>query len=289
MDLVNDNPSFAREGFPRFWRRGSRMKRMMIAFVYIILAMWPTAAVIQFWEPLGAAANGMLPGILLAPLSYWPAFLAPVIAPALTAGAIAGERERRSWDLLVLTRLTAREIVWGKLLSRLMPLFWITLPFIPLMVTLLVLSGGANPWMSVSAFSMRATPKVLQAWPLTVLPWVGGLLVAFANAVMALYVSFRSSSTRSAMIVAYGIAVGAYMFVTMIVGALSMLIFIPAMRNWVPSAHGPSAPPFPMQGMTWLIVAGQSVPFLWGVLVPLVLLPMMMRRFHKLDARTRAG
>jgi len=41
------------------------------------------------------------------------------ITPALTAGAISGERERQTIDLLFVTPLRPFSIIWGKLLCRL--------------------------------------------------------------------------------------------------------------------------------------------------------------------------
>jgi hypothetical protein len=44
-------------------------------------------------------------------------FMITVLAPTHAANVIATERQKGSWDLLLVTPLTAREIVWGKLLG----------------------------------------------------------------------------------------------------------------------------------------------------------------------------
>ena len=286
--MVFDNPIVRREGFPRFWRRASALQRHAIVTGYLVAASLPTLLVLYYWGPIGSAAGGSLAAALLGPVSYWPTFLAPVLAPALAAGAIAGERERRSWDLLVLTRLTSSEIIWGKLFSRLMPLLWITMAFIPLATALLVRSGGDLS----HAFAMRSFGSVsLRTWPFTLAGWVVGLMVAFANGVMALYISFRSSSTRAALLAAYGVAVGAYFVVTMIIGGISAaLLFSPMMRGMMsinPGSHTP--PTIPSHLMIWAMGLASLPPFLWGVMVPAVLLPILLRRFSRLDARVRGG
>lgn len=54
------------------------------------------------------------------------------LAPALTAGAITQEREQQTWNALLLTRLTAPEIVGGKFVAALLPPILALLVFAPL-------------------------------------------------------------------------------------------------------------------------------------------------------------
>jgi len=284
------NPILRREGFPRFWRRSSPVRRKVLLAIYLIVAALPMLALLKYWRAVDAEAAS----IIILPLSYWPTFLAPVIAPALAAGAIASERERRTWDVLVVSRLTSSEIIWGKLLSRLTPLLWITIPLLPVMVALLIRSGGANPWgqWATGGFAGGSNPYAgASTWPLMAVGWLSGFMVTFANAVMALYVSFRCSSTRAALLTAYGVAVGAYFVVTMVIGGISMAIILPTMMGAMssPSSAGPGAAPFPPHVMTWMMALASAPPFLWGLLVPAILLPIMVRRFPQLDSRVRAG
>jgi len=55
-----------------------------------------------------------------APLLMFEAVLLTLIVPASMYGAISGERERLTWDGLILTRLSAGRILAGKLLWRLL-------------------------------------------------------------------------------------------------------------------------------------------------------------------------
>ena len=50
-------------------------------------------------------------------LAIFELFLITFVTPASVAGAISGERQHRTWDLLVVSRLSTRQIVWGKLLA----------------------------------------------------------------------------------------------------------------------------------------------------------------------------
>ncbi len=66
------------------------------------------------------------------------------IAPAFTVGAISGERERQTYDLLRTTLLPARSLVLGKLLSALFYIFLLLLAALPLQ-SLAFLLGGVAP------------------------------------------------------------------------------------------------------------------------------------------------
>ncbi len=66
------------------------------------------------------------------------------IAPAFTAGAISGERERQTFDLLQTTLLSAHALVLGKLASALSYIFLLLIAAFPLQ-SLAFLLGGVSP------------------------------------------------------------------------------------------------------------------------------------------------
>ncbi len=66
-----------------------------------------------------------------------------VITPSLTAGSIAGERERQTYDLLVGSLLTPWQIVWGKLAAALSYALLLIVSAVPLM-SLAFLFGGVT-------------------------------------------------------------------------------------------------------------------------------------------------
>ncbi|MDF2840116.1 MAG: hypothetical protein K0Q99_888 [Clostridia bacterium] len=65
------------------------------------------------------------------------------IAPALTAGAIAGEREKQTLDLLLCTNLAPRSIVIGKLLASMSHILILIIASIP-MFSIVFLYGGIS-------------------------------------------------------------------------------------------------------------------------------------------------
>lgn len=68
-------------------------------------------------------------------------FMVLFIAPSFTAGAISGERERQTFDLLRTTLLSAEAFVLGKLISALSYIFLLILASIPLMSIAFLLGG----------------------------------------------------------------------------------------------------------------------------------------------------
>jgi ABC-type transport system involved in multi-copper enzyme maturation permease subunit len=69
-----------------------------------------------------------------------------VLTPALVAGVIADEKQRKTLHYLMASRLSSAEIVLGKLLVRMLyvtVLLGVSLP----VLSLLVLMGGVDPWL----------------------------------------------------------------------------------------------------------------------------------------------
>jgi ABC-type transport system involved in multi-copper enzyme maturation permease subunit len=68
---------------------------------------------------------------------------AVLLAPTLTSGVITLEREKQTWNALLLSRLTSWEIVWGKLLGSVVPALAMQLLFIPILI-MAALKGGVS-------------------------------------------------------------------------------------------------------------------------------------------------
>ena len=94
------------------------------------------------------AAFGWSTFSLFFAMQYLAVFL---ITPIYTAGTIAEERERRTLDLLLTTRLTNREIVMGLLASRLATLGLVFLTSLPVL-SLMEFLGGIDPKRLLAGF-----------------------------------------------------------------------------------------------------------------------------------------
>jgi len=108
------------------------------------------------------------------------------IAPAFTAGAICGEKERQTYDLLRTTLLTARSLVTGKLISALAYVVLLILAAVPLESLAFLLGGVAIEEIVLSQFILLAT--------------------TFALGAVSIYISSRLKTTLSATVVSYAFA-----------------------------------------------------------------------------------
>lgn len=93
-------------------------------------------------------------------LSLGELFLIVFVTPASLAGAISGERQHRTWDLLVVTPIPMAGIVWGKLLAGIifnLLLVAATLPFF----ALVFLFGGVTLASMVPTFVVFVMTIVL--------------------------------------------------------------------------------------------------------------------------------
>lgn len=122
-------------------------------------------------------------------------------APGLTAGAISGERERQTLDLLMVTRMTPLQVVVGKLGAALG--FTILLMFASLPVySVLFLFGG------ISLYRLLLTTVV---YVVTVL--------LFGS--IGVYFSALFKRTQAAVVASYGTAFG----LMLVAGVASILVF----------------------------------------------------------------
>jgi ABC-type transport system involved in multi-copper enzyme maturation permease subunit len=118
-----------------------------------------------------------------------------LVAPALTAGTIAEERERRTLDYLLASDLRDWEIVLGKYAARVLLTLWILLAGVPVLV-ISTLMGGVSPdqvWqvfivaastlLTVAAISLAISVRARRAREAI----VGVYVILFAWFVMPLY------------------------------------------------------------------------------------------------------
>lgn len=112
------------------------------------------------------------------------------IAPAFTAGAIAGEREQKTYEVLLITPMRARQIVSGKLGAVFLFLLLLILAALPIQ-SLAFLFGGV------------ALGEVLIAA-------VGLLVTVLAFGALGLYVSTLARTTMIAIIITYGFVIFTY-------------------------------------------------------------------------------
>ncbi len=109
------------------------------------------------------------------------------ITPAFTAGTISGERERKTYDLLRATLLSARELVTGKLLSALAYVVLLILSAVPLESMAFLLGGVALEEIVISQILL--------------------LVTAVAYGAVGICISSRMKTILSATVLSYGFAI----------------------------------------------------------------------------------
>lgn len=77
-------------------------------------------------------------------LVYLELVVISAITPAVTAGAISGEREKQTYEMLQATPLSPGSMLWGKLFSALSYVFLLLFAAIPL-ASLIFIFGGVSP------------------------------------------------------------------------------------------------------------------------------------------------
>lgn len=151
-------------------------------------------------------------------VSYWlfqAAIIAELVmvgavAAATASGAISGERERQTWEVLLTTRLPAWRIVTGKLVTAVLLVFWLVVASLPLFLPLFRF-GAVSPgtlarvlglflasglvWAALglffSALFRRTTVAVIASYA-TASAWV--ILTAAARRLRDLWFAQRSAA-----------------------------------------------------------------------------------------------
>ncbi|MDQ4076512.1 MAG: ABC transporter permease subunit, partial [Chloroflexota bacterium] len=77
-------------------------------------------------------------------LSVTEALMLAVVTPALTAGAIASERQKQTFDMLMATPLSPGQVLRGKLLASMNYLFLLMIAALPINA-IVFLFGGIGP------------------------------------------------------------------------------------------------------------------------------------------------
>jgi ABC-2 type transport system permease protein len=96
-------------------------------------------------------------------LTVWELVLILFVGPALTAAAIAGERDRQTLDLLLCTKVRPSAIVVGKLVASLMFALLLLLASVPVFSVVLLFGGVAVSQVIAVAAILAASAVVIGA------------------------------------------------------------------------------------------------------------------------------
>jgi len=222
-------------------------------------------------------------------VKWWAARVLAVILPSL---AIAPERERFTWDQVMLTNLSARDILLGKGLSRLLPSLAVVLFCLPAEVMLLTVIGGHDiPLQFRQQSGWITTVPLPVAWGIESVLQV---LAVLSYAAIALLWSLKSRKSLNAFLgsVFTIILVGV---VSMIVSWVLLLAFgffheLTAFISQAASSPGPSGSfGFNSEAVRRMTLILSVYRFVVPAAIVFVVWRVMLRRFHVLDARVRGA
>jgi len=196
------NPVLARE--LRVRMRGARAAIMLTAYLLILcVVVWLTyqakTGTADLFNPPAATQTATIGRAMFQWVVFFLTLLVFFIVPALTAGTIAGERERQTLVPLQVTLLKPRSIVLGKLGAAIAFLVLLLVASLPLLTVAFVIGGVtiaqvvaaeaavlgtglvlAAISIACSSFFNRVQTATVAAYALVVL-LVGGSFVAYAG------------------------------------------------------------------------------------------------------------
>jgi ABC-type transport system involved in multi-copper enzyme maturation permease subunit len=117
----------------------------------IIVAAWPSAREIDLSEPGQGEARKLFELFFIGQF-----MLAALTTPAFAAGSLAGEKERKSYEMLLASALRPSQIVWAKWAAALVPAVLLIVSSFPLIMLCLPL-GGVSFYEVIAAYALLLT------------------------------------------------------------------------------------------------------------------------------------
>lgn len=167
-----------------------------------------TLAIAGLLALMGRAGGTISPTIgtwLFSALAVGSVLLLAFMTPALTVGSVSGERERRTLDLLLVTRASALGLVGGKLLGALFYVLFLLVASLPAFAVV-YLFGGVPPLYLLMVVAVA-------------------VVTALAHASLGLLLSALVRRTIVATVLAYLMVIGLVFgvpFVSAVIGLASM-------------------------------------------------------------------
>ena len=120
---------------------------------------------------------------LFSALAFLELFMICAVTPAVTAGAISGEKEKQTYEMLMSTPLSPTSILWGKLISALSYVLLLLFAAVPL-ASIVFIFGGVAPMDMIKALGLL-------------------LVIAIAFGILGLFMSALFGRTGRATVAAF--------------------------------------------------------------------------------------
>ncbi len=200
--------------------RGARAFVVLTAYL-LLLSCFTTVVYYAYTAssrgPGGGPDMAYLGKAIFATVAIIEIFMVTFITPAFTAGAISGERERQTYEVLRTTLLSARKLVFGKLSSALTYVFLLILAAVPLQSLAFVLGGVVIEELAVALILLLVTAFAFAA--------IGMMFSAFARTTLV--------STVLTYIFALILTIGLPLFMLVGIGVIDALWYDYDPPTWI--------------------------------------------------------
>ncbi len=129
---------------------------LMSTFLAVVYTLYVSSVSI-----VGPGQGGEIGRVMFISIVGVELFLVTFIAPALASGAISGERERKTYDLLRTTLISGRALIGGKLIATLSYIFLLLVAAIPLQSIAFLFGGVTEAEIVLSFLILLATAVLL--------------------------------------------------------------------------------------------------------------------------------
>ena len=124
--------------------RARSWKNTGMITLYAFVLVFSATVIFKIAEASAIYSGGFSPEILQAlyiTCAICQIFLIGLLVPATTASSISGEKQRRTFDLLICNRLSSKSIVIGKLFASLLQTFMLLILALPVLSCLFMFGG----------------------------------------------------------------------------------------------------------------------------------------------------
>jgi ABC-type transport system involved in multi-copper enzyme maturation permease subunit len=132
---------------------------MILLTTYLLLLATGVVAMLAIGVSSTGTISPQLGQLLFSTLAAGSVLLVAFISPALTAGAVSGERERMTLDLMLVTRASALGLMAGKLLGALLWILYLLVASLPAL-GIVYLFGGVPPMTVLAALVVTISTAV---------------------------------------------------------------------------------------------------------------------------------
>ena len=153
-------PLLRRELTQSAGRRRTWVLRVVVLVLLIFVMLSWYSSLVQGALSMGRGSLSFLGtgSQLLAGLVMFDLWAMLLLLPALTCSAIAGERERQTLGLVLVSRMTPAGIVLEKFLARLLPMAWLLMLTGPLLGITYSMGGFSRGAISVALLVLLHLP-----------------------------------------------------------------------------------------------------------------------------------